>query len=100
MATRDATKRLTTKAKTEIEGVIGSDAVTPEDSPQEVLGQRKRPEKGQFCLQVDRQTKASYATYEAAEQAALFIKKGHPVVRVSIYDAPECVNRVPEFPKA
>ena len=99
MATRDATKRLTTKAKTEIEGVIGSDAVTPEDSPQEVLGQRKRPEKGQFCLQVDRQTKASYATYEAAEQAAFFIKKGHPVVRVAIYDTVECVNKVIELPE-
>jgi hypothetical protein len=31
-----------------------------------------------------RQTKASYATYEAAEQAALVIKKGHPIVRVAI----------------
>jgi hypothetical protein len=30
----------------------------------------------------------------------MVIKKGHPVVRVSIYDAVECINRVIELPKA
>jgi hypothetical protein len=99
MATQDMTKTLTTKTKVGTKGVNSSDVVTPEEPSQEPLGQRKRPEKGQFCLQVDRQTKASYATYEAAEQAALVIKQGHPVVRVSIYDTVACVNNVIELPK-
>ena len=30
----------------------------------------------------------------------MVVEKGHPVVRVSIYDAVECVNRVIELPKA
>ena len=34
----------------------------PEEPARELLGQRKRPEKGRFLLQVDRQTKTSYAT--------------------------------------
>jgi hypothetical protein len=37
---------------------------------------------------------------DAAEAAGMAIKKGHPVVRVSIYDAVECVNRAIELPKA
>ena len=53
----------------------------------ELLGRRKRPEVGQFRLLVDRQTKASFATYEAAEKAAMAIKTGHPIVSVVVYDA-------------
>ena len=40
-----------------------------------------------YRLQVDRQTKNSYATHDAAEAAGAAIKKAHPVVQVSIYDA-------------
>ena len=68
-----------------------------EEAAPEPFGQRKRPETGQFCLQVDRQTKASYATYEAAEKAGLVIKKGHPILHVSVYDAVEGVNKVIEL---
>ena len=46
---------------------------------QEVLSQSKRPEVGRFLLQVDRQTKRSYATAEAAEAAGMVIKKKPPV---------------------
>ena len=56
---------------------------------QEVLSQSKRPEVGRFLLQVDRQTKRSYATAEAAEAAGMVIKKGHPIVRVSVPPALE-----------
>ena len=66
----------------------------------EQSSQRRKPDIGQFRLQVDRQTKASFETFDAAEAAGMVIKKGHPVVRVSIYDAVECVNRVLELPKA
>jgi hypothetical protein len=48
---------------------------------------------------VDRQTKASFATYEQAEAAGMVIKKRHPVVRVSVYDTIECINRIIEPPK-
>ncbi len=40
-----------------------------------------------YRLQVDRQTKNSYPTHDAAEAAGAAIKKAHPVVQVSIYDA-------------
>jgi len=66
----------------------------------EVISQRRRPETGQFLLQVDRQTKASFATFEAAEAAGLVIKKNFPVVRVAIYDAVTCVNKIIEPAKA
>jgi hypothetical protein len=93
MGAQDTTKTITTKAKVRSSPA----AVTPEEQEQRSLGQRKRPE-SRFCLQVDRQTKASYATYEAAEQAALVIKKRHPIVRVAIYDIVESVNKVIDLP--
>ena len=42
-----------------------------------------------FRLQVDRQTKAAFATLSEAEKAGQQIKKAHPLVQVSIYDAEE-----------
>jgi hypothetical protein len=69
----------------------------PEESAPEPSGQRGRPEMGQFRLQVDRQTKASYETYEAAEKAGLVIKKSHPILHVTVYDAIEGVNKVIEL---
>jgi len=58
-----------------------------------------RPE-NQFRLQVDRQTKASYATYEAAEAAGLVVKQNHPIVHVAVYDAKAGVNKIIELPKS
>jgi len=52
----------------------------------EVISQRKRPDPGRYLLQVDRQTKTSYQTAEAAQAAGLVIKKGYPNVQVTIYD--------------
>jgi hypothetical protein len=71
----------------------------PEDPAHELFSQRRKPEMGQFRLQVDRQTKATFSTYEAAEEAGKEIKKGHPVVRVAVYDAVECSNCIIELPK-
>ena len=70
-----------------------------EESAPEPLGQRGRREMGQFRLQVDRQTKGSYETYEAAEKAGLVIKKGHPILHVTVYDATEGVNKIIELSK-
>lgn len=70
-----------------------------EDAAQGAPSQRIKKEVGDFRLQVDRQTKAFYLTEEAAEAAGLLIKKGHPVVQVSIYNSIEGLNKVIELPK-
>lgn len=59
---------------------------------------RPLPETGQFRLQVDRQTKASYPTFEAAHHAGLLIKQAHPIVQVAVYDAAEGQNKIIELP--
>jgi hypothetical protein len=69
------------------------DADEPTPPP---LGQGRRPESGQFRLQVDRQTKSSYSTYEAAEKAGLVIKQAYPLVQVAVYDAIGGINTILE----
>jgi hypothetical protein len=60
--------------------------------------QHKQAE-GRFRLQVDRQTKASYATLEAAEAAGLAIKKSHPIVYVGVYDNVDGTNKIIQTPE-
>jgi hypothetical protein len=67
-----------------------------EKEPDEVFSQRKRPERGRYLLQVDRQTKGSYTTPEAAQSAALVIKNAHPIVQVSVYDSVDNSNTLVE----
>ena len=67
---------------------------------EEVFSQRKRPEVGRYLLQVDRQTKGSYKTSEAAQTAALDIKTRYPIVKVSIYDSVDNLHTVVELPTA
>ena len=69
-----------------------------EEPAEEVISQR-RPENARFLLQVDRQTKTSFSTYEAAEKAGLVIKKKFPVVRVAVYDAISGENKILEVAK-
>ncbi len=68
------------------------------EAPAASLSQSKRPELGRYLLQVDRQTKGSYASVEAASIAGLAIKKSYPVVCVSVYDSIETVNTPIELP--
>ena len=68
-----------------------------DDPAHEHLGRRKRPEQGRFHLQVDRQTKASYETNEAAEEAGMAIKKRHPILHVEVFDAVAGVSKVIEL---
>jgi hypothetical protein len=68
------------------------------EAPVPGFSQRKRPELGRYLLQVDRQTKQSYATLEAAGTAGLAIKKSYPIVCVSVYDSVETNNTVIELP--
>ena len=70
-----------------------------DDPAEEDVGQRKRPETGRYRLQVDRQTKASFATSEDAEKAGLKIKKQFPIVQVTVYDSAEAVTRALELSK-
>ena len=70
-----------------------------EDAAPESPSQRKEIE-GRFCLQVDRQTKSTFATFEAAEAAGLAIKKSHPLVHVGVYDRLESVNKIIQLPEA
>jgi hypothetical protein len=70
----------------------------PEEAAQEAPNQRAKKEAGNYRLQVDRQTKAFYMTEEAAETAGMVIKKGHPVVQVSIYNSAEGSNKIIELP--
>jgi hypothetical protein len=70
----------------------------PEEA-QEAPNQKVKKEIGNYRLQVDRQTKAFYPTEEAAEAAGMLIKKGHPIVQVSIYNSAEGVNKIIELPK-
>jgi hypothetical protein len=71
---------------------------TPEEAVPETVTQRKQPDGARFRLQVDRQTKASYATYEAAETAGIGIKKNYPTLQVAVYDGVESVNKIIELP--
>jgi hypothetical protein len=65
---------------------------------EDVLSQNKRPERGRYLLQVDRQTKGSYITAEAAQTAALVIKTAYPIVQVSVYDSVDNSNMLVEGP--
>ena len=75
--------------------------LTPESEEpvQDLIAQPKRPDSGRFRLQVDRQTKESYTTYEAAETAGVAIKKDYPILQVAVYDGVDGVSKIIELPK-
>jgi hypothetical protein len=81
-----ATRQMKMPAKDEAEKEV--------DEP---FSQRKRPEAGRYWLQVDRQTKGSYTTPEAAQTVAMAIKKGHPIVQVCVYDRVESISTMVEL---
>jgi hypothetical protein len=71
-----------------------------EEAPAEgTISQRRPADKGPFRLQVDRQTKDSFATFEEAAAAGLVIKEAHPVVQVSVYDTVNWINKIIELPE-
>ena len=79
---------------------ITADEIAPPQPGKTMPGQRKPPESGQFHLQIDRQTKSSFTTYDAAEKAALAIKTAYPIVHVAVYDTKESLHKVVELPAA
>ena len=73
-----------------------NDANSTAETVSEPASQGRRPEH-QFRLQVDRQIKESFETNKAAEQAALAIKKAHPILHVEVVDAGAGVTKVIEL---
>jgi hypothetical protein len=55
---------------------------------------QKRETLERYRLQVDRQTKASFSAYAAAEKAGSAIKKSFPKVQVTVYDSQESKTTV------
>ena len=90
MIARKETKTITVKQEPE---------QAAEEQAEQQIGQKRRPESGRFRLQVDRQTKRSFATYEAAERAGMAIKQSYPLLQVAIYDLEASLNNVIEVPK-
>jgi len=73
--------------------------VAAEPLPEGAFGQRKPPEHGRFRLQVDRQTKASYPTRKAAEEAGLAIKREFPILHVTVFDAEDAQSQTIALPE-
>ena len=65
----------------------------PIETAPPAVNQQKRLEE-RYRLQVDRQTKRSFDSIDAAAEAGTVIKRAHPIVQVSIYDAVDCVNQL------
>jgi hypothetical protein len=57
-------------------------------------------ERGPIFATVDRQTKNSSTTSEAAQSTALTIKTGCPIVQVSVYDSVEHTHAIVQLPAA
>jgi hypothetical protein len=52
-----------------------------------------------FHVAVDRQLKSGHQTYEAAEKAALTIKRQYPKLHVTVFDAKEQRHTLIEQPR-
>jgi hypothetical protein len=52
----------------------------------EAVSSQRKPVIERYLLQVDRQTKSSFAKKEDAQSAGAAIKKRFPIVHVEIYD--------------
>ncbi|MBV8744583.1 MAG: hypothetical protein JO134_06020 [Xanthobacteraceae bacterium] len=66
-----------------------NDSLDPEQATDDVPTRRAPAEQGRYRLQVDRQTKGSYPTREAAMEAGLAIKRAYPILHVAVFDAEE-----------
>jgi len=64
------------------------------------FSQRKRMVDQRYRLQVDRLTKSSYATPEAAEEVGLALKIRFPILQVAVYDGVDGVRKLIELPAA
>ena len=67
-----------------------------DDAVVETLSQRKRPEKGRYNLQVDRQVKQTFMDLADAEAAGLALKTKFPILQVVVYDTTELTGKMIE----
>ena len=61
--------------------------VAKTEQTEEARPQQQQPDMDRYLLQIDRQTKRSFKTAEAARSTALEIKGRFPALQVSIYDS-------------
>ena len=73
--------------------------VKPEQADEQRL-QHQQPDTERYQLQIDRQTKRSFKTSEAARSAALEIKSRFPSLEVSIYDGVTKSRTMVDVPKS
>ena len=73
--------------------------VKPEQADEQRL-QHQQPDTERYQLQIDRQTKRSFKTSEAARSAALEIKSRFPSLQVSIYDGVTKSRTMVDVPKS
>ena len=66
-----------------------------DNEPEEVFSQRKRPESGRYLLQVDRQTKGSYKTSEAAQAASVKLRR--PIQSFKCRSMTALITRTPSW---
>jgi hypothetical protein len=71
----------------------------PEPADEERV-RHQEPDTGRYQLQIDRQTKRSFKTPEAARSAALDIKSRFPALQVSIYDSASKSRTVIDTPQS
>ncbi len=73
---------------------------TPDGDARPALRTVSPPLAEQFHVAVDRQLKSGHATYKDAEEAAVAIKRRHPRLDVTVYDATDEVHTAVALPKA
>ena len=73
--------------------------VKPEQTEEQRL-QHQQPDTERYQLQIDRQTKRSFNTSEAARSAALEIKSRFPTLQVSIYEGVTKSRTMVDVPKS
>jgi hypothetical protein len=74
--------------------------VAKPEQAEEVRLRRQQPDMERYLLQIDRQTKQSFTTLEAAQAMALEIKTRFPALQVSIYDSESKSRTVIDMPKS
>ena len=62
--------------------------------------EQKQPAKERYLLEIDRQTKRSFTTPEAARSTALEIKARFPALQVSVYDGVTKSRTLIDVPKS
>jgi hypothetical protein len=70
------------------------------EQPEEERPKQYQQETERYLLQIDRQTKRSFKTLEAARSTALEIKARFPHLQVSIYDSTSKSRTMIDEPKS